>query len=186
MSTNIAQSNSLAVLAASIRQEHEATSAALKSSVQHAMAAGDLLLEARQVASAAANMAVSEAADISLSNSLPEAVGIVSGNTVVAAPAAADMAPDAMAVTEAADIVALDSAVAVSVVAEGATEFAAQVGRVSIDRPGRGPHRYDLRCADCGRHRGQLKDAAANLLRTLRAEGRLWLMPILRAGGIIT
>jgi hypothetical protein len=40
-------SNSLVDLAARIRHEHEATSAALKSSVAHAMAAGDLLLEAK-------------------------------------------------------------------------------------------------------------------------------------------
>jgi hypothetical protein len=42
------RSNLLTDLAARIRAEHEATSAALKSGVRHAMAAGDLLLEARQ------------------------------------------------------------------------------------------------------------------------------------------
>lgn len=40
-------SNSLSDLGARIRVEHHATSAALKSSVEHAMAAGDLLLEAK-------------------------------------------------------------------------------------------------------------------------------------------
>jgi len=42
-STDIATSNSLADLAHRIRVEHEATASALKSSVEHAMAAGDLL-----------------------------------------------------------------------------------------------------------------------------------------------
>jgi Protein of unknown function (DUF3102) len=41
------RSNSLADLAARIRTEHEATATALKRSVLHAMAAGDLLLEAK-------------------------------------------------------------------------------------------------------------------------------------------
>src|SRR5262245_40621328 len=45
--TDINRSNSLADLAAQIRAEHEATSAALKSSVEHAIKAGDLLLEAK-------------------------------------------------------------------------------------------------------------------------------------------
>src|SRR5258706_3006884 len=45
--TDIAMSNSLADLAARIRAEHEATDAALKSSVEHAMAAGHLLVEAK-------------------------------------------------------------------------------------------------------------------------------------------
>ncbi len=45
--TDVALSNSLADLAARIRIEHEATDAALKSSVEHAMAAGDLLIEAK-------------------------------------------------------------------------------------------------------------------------------------------
>ena len=40
-------SNSLTDLAARIRAEHEATADALKSSVEHAMAAGDLLIEAK-------------------------------------------------------------------------------------------------------------------------------------------
>src|SRR5437660_94580 len=40
-------SNSLAELAARIRAEHEATADSLKRSVEHAMAAGDLLLEAK-------------------------------------------------------------------------------------------------------------------------------------------
>jgi hypothetical protein len=45
--TDIAQSNSLADLAARSRAEHEATDAALKGSVEHAMAAGDLLIGAK-------------------------------------------------------------------------------------------------------------------------------------------
>jgi hypothetical protein len=45
--SDLALSNSLADLAARIRAEHEATSTALKSSVEHAMKAGDLLIEAK-------------------------------------------------------------------------------------------------------------------------------------------
>jgi hypothetical protein len=45
--TDITISNSLADLAARIKAEHEATAASLKSGVEHAMAAGDLLVEAR-------------------------------------------------------------------------------------------------------------------------------------------
>jgi hypothetical protein len=45
--SDLALSNSLADLAARIRAEHEATSTALKSSVEHAMRAGDLLIEAK-------------------------------------------------------------------------------------------------------------------------------------------
>jgi hypothetical protein len=44
---NIAASNSLADLAARIRAEHEAASHALKESVRHAIAAGELLIEAK-------------------------------------------------------------------------------------------------------------------------------------------
>jgi YspA, cpYpsA-related SLOG family len=40
----------------------------------------------------------------------------------------------------------------------------------------KGPHSYGLRCADCGRHRGWLKKAAGELLRTLQAKG--WLSPL--------
>jgi len=47
MTDSLSLSNSLADLSARIRVEHRATSAALKSSVEHAMAAGDLLLEAK-------------------------------------------------------------------------------------------------------------------------------------------
>jgi DUF3102 family protein len=43
----INESNSLADLAARIRQEHDAVAGALKSSLTHAMGAGDLLLEAK-------------------------------------------------------------------------------------------------------------------------------------------
>jgi ribosome-associated translation inhibitor RaiA len=45
--TDLSHSNSLTDLAARIRAEHEAAGAAVKRSVQHAMAAGDLLLEAK-------------------------------------------------------------------------------------------------------------------------------------------
>jgi hypothetical protein len=45
--SDITTSNSLADLAARIRAEHQATAAALTSSVEHAMTAGDLLLEAK-------------------------------------------------------------------------------------------------------------------------------------------
>ena len=44
---DLARSNSLNDLAGRIRAEHVATSAALKSSIKHAMAAGDLLIEAK-------------------------------------------------------------------------------------------------------------------------------------------
>jgi hypothetical protein len=44
----VEQSNSLAVLAGRIKAEHEAVHAALKDSVQHAIDAGDLLIEAKQ------------------------------------------------------------------------------------------------------------------------------------------
>ena len=47
MTDSLSLSNSLSDLSARIRVEHHATSAALKSSVEHAMAAGDLLLEAK-------------------------------------------------------------------------------------------------------------------------------------------
>jgi hypothetical protein len=47
MTTEIDRSNSLADLAARIKAEHEATSDALKGAVAHAMAAGDLLIEAK-------------------------------------------------------------------------------------------------------------------------------------------
>ena len=47
LSDKLIESNSLADLAARIRAEHEATSLALRRTVEHAMAAGDLLLEAK-------------------------------------------------------------------------------------------------------------------------------------------
>jgi hypothetical protein len=46
--SNIERSNSLADLAARINAEHEATVKALRQSVQHAMNAGDLLIEAKK------------------------------------------------------------------------------------------------------------------------------------------
>jgi Protein of unknown function (DUF3102) len=48
MSVALEQSNSLAVLAAQIKSEHEAVSGALKESVRHAVSAGELLIEAKQ------------------------------------------------------------------------------------------------------------------------------------------
>jgi hypothetical protein len=50
---------------------------------------------------------------------------------------------------------------------------------------GRGPHRYSLRCACCGRHRGWLKAAAASLLEAKQKDGRLSASPILRDAGIV-
>ena len=47
MTDAIAQSNSLADLADRIRAEHEATSLSLKRGVEHSMAAGELLIEAK-------------------------------------------------------------------------------------------------------------------------------------------
>jgi hypothetical protein len=47
MSTDVAASNSLADLAASIRAEHQGARAAIKRGIEHAMAAGDLLIEAK-------------------------------------------------------------------------------------------------------------------------------------------
>ena len=44
-----AGSNSLPDLAARIRAEHEAVDQSLKSSVAHAMAAGDMLIEAKSL-----------------------------------------------------------------------------------------------------------------------------------------
>jgi hypothetical protein len=48
MTTPIHQSNSLTVLAARINAEHAETSLALERGVEHALAAGDLLIEAKQ------------------------------------------------------------------------------------------------------------------------------------------
>jgi Protein of unknown function (DUF3102) len=45
--TTIEQSNYLPELAARIRAEHEATAAALRTSVEHGIAAGELLIEAK-------------------------------------------------------------------------------------------------------------------------------------------
>jgi hypothetical protein len=45
--------------------------------------------------------------------------------------------------------------------------------RHGIVGPGAGPHRYSLRCAQCGAHRGWVKSAAADLMETMRADGRL-------------
>jgi hypothetical protein len=56
--------------------------------------------------------------------------------------------------------------------------------RQGVIQPGRGPHRYELRCADCGRHRGWVKAAAASLLETMQRDDRLR-SPILRDGGIV-
>jgi hypothetical protein len=56
--------------------------------------------------------------------------------------------------------------------------------RRGVIRPGRGPHRYELRCTNCGRHRGWLKAAAAELLAAMQRDGRLR-APILRDRGIV-
>jgi hypothetical protein len=84
----------------------------------------------------ATDVATQVATDNSLSNSLPEAAEIVPGNTVMAAPAAADMAPDAMAVTEGRHRGAR-LRVAVPVVVEGATEFASAGSASSTCSPRR-------------------------------------------------
>jgi hypothetical protein len=55
--------------------------------------------------------------------------------------------------------------------------------RLGVIRPGRGPHRFEIRCADCGRHRGWVKAAAASLLEAMYRDGRLR-SPILRDRGI--
>jgi Protein of unknown function (DUF3102) len=47
MSDSLNRSNSLAVLAARIRDEHEATAIALKRGIEHAFTAGELLIEAK-------------------------------------------------------------------------------------------------------------------------------------------
>jgi hypothetical protein len=57
--------------------------------------------------------------------------------------------------------------------------------RHGIVGPGVGPHRYSLRCAQCGTHRGWVKSAAANLMEAMRADGRLSSSPILREMGIV-
>jgi hypothetical protein len=49
---------------------------------------------------------------------------------------------------------------------------------------GRGPHRFSLRCACCGRHRGWVKATAASLLEAMHRDGRLSASPILRDAGI--
>jgi hypothetical protein len=50
--------------------------------------------------------------------------------------------------------------------------------------PGKGPHAFSLRCADCGRQRGWMKQHAADLLRAMAKDGRLK-SPILRDRGIV-
>jgi hypothetical protein len=49
---------------------------------------------------------------------------------------------------------------------------------------GVGPHRHTLRCDRCGKHRGWLKSAAADLLTAMMKDGRLSPEPILRDRGI--
>jgi hypothetical protein len=56
--------------------------------------------------------------------------------------------------------------------------------RRGVIHPGRGPHRFEIRCANCGRHRGWLKGAAAALLEAMQRDGRLR-SPILRDKGIV-
>jgi hypothetical protein len=50
--------------------------------------------------------------------------------------------------------------------------------------PGKGPHAFSLRCVDCGRQRGWLRQSAADLLRAMAADGRLK-SPILRDRGVV-
>jgi hypothetical protein len=57
--------------------------------------------------------------------------------------------------------------------------------RHGIIGEGRGPHRYSLRCAQCRKHRGWLKTAAATLLEVMHQDGRLSASPILRDAGIV-
>lgn len=57
--------------------------------------------------------------------------------------------------------------------------------RHGIIGEGRGPHRYSLRCANCGKHRGWMKAPAASLLEAMQKDGRLSASPILREGGIV-
>jgi len=56
--------------------------------------------------------------------------------------------------------------------------------RRGVLHPGHGPHRFEIRCADCGRHRGWLKAAAASLLEAMRRDGRLR-APVLRDKGVV-
>jgi hypothetical protein len=56
--------------------------------------------------------------------------------------------------------------------------------RHGIIHPGCGPHRYSLRCACCGKHRGWIKASAGDLLRAMQRDGRLTAAPILRDAGI--
>jgi hypothetical protein len=57
--------------------------------------------------------------------------------------------------------------------------------RHGIIGEGRGPHRYSLRCARCGRHAGWIKAAAADLLQAMHRDGRLSASPTLRDAGIV-
>jgi hypothetical protein len=55
--------------------------------------------------------------------------------------------------------------------------------RHGVIGPGTGPHKYALRCADCGRHRGWLSTCAANLLSDIRADSSP--LPVLRDRGVV-
>jgi hypothetical protein len=57
--------------------------------------------------------------------------------------------------------------------------------RRGIVDEGVGPHCYALRCARCGKHRGWLKSAAADLLQALQADDRLSAEPKLSDRGIV-
>jgi hypothetical protein len=56
---------------------------------------------------------------------------------------------------------------------------------VGVVQPGVGPHRFGLRCASCGQHRGWLKGSAADLLTAMARDGRLSSSPILREAGFV-
>ena len=57
--------------------------------------------------------------------------------------------------------------------------------RHGVVREGRGPHRFSIRCACCGKHRGWIKASAGNLLEAMLRDGRLSASPILRDAGIV-
>jgi hypothetical protein len=55
--------------------------------------------------------------------------------------------------------------------------------QIGIVRPGRGPHKFSLRCT-CGKHRGWIKAAVGDLLAAMLRDGRLTAAPIPRDAGI--
>ena len=53
-----------------------------------------------------------------------------------------------------------------------------------VIQPGTTTHAYGLRCADCERHLGWIKRAAAAVLRDLAAEGRMTAETTLRENSV--